>query len=58
MSALTYAELFVGLFAAFGAATLIMAAVSRTPRLLHDEIAQRIRQSVELIDGCKDTPGR
>lgn len=56
MSALTYAELLVGLFSAVGAG--IMVAASKTPKLLRDEIAQRIQQSIAVIDGCKDRPTR
>jgi hypothetical protein len=58
MSAITYAELLVGLFSAVGAAILLMGSSSRTPQPLQEEIAQRIRRSIDLIDGCRDRPPR
>jgi len=56
MSALTYAELVLAVFSAVGAG--IVVAVEKTPKLLRDEIAQRVRQSIAVIDGCKEHPLR
>jgi hypothetical protein len=56
MSAMTYAGLLVGLFSAVGAG--IVVAVGKTPKLLRDEIAQRVQESIAVIDGCKDRPLR
>ncbi|VTU18814.1 MULTISPECIES: hypothetical protein [unclassified Variovorax] len=50
MNAFTYMDLLVALFSVVGAGVLIMVAVSRSPKILHDEITQRIEQSITVID--------
>ncbi|MGJ7508940.1 hypothetical protein [Variovorax sp. GT1P44] len=58
MNVFTQLELFAGLFSAVGAGILMMVAISRPPRFLHEEIAQRIEESITVIDQCRDLTDR
>lgn len=54
MNVFNQLELFAGLFSAVGAGILMVMAIGRPPRFLHEQIAQRIEESITVIDQCKD----
>jgi hypothetical protein len=58
MDVFSYIELGTGLLSVVGVGILILAAMSRPPKALCDEIALRVAQSIDVLDRCKDTPSR
>lgn len=55
MELVTQAEFFVGLFSIVGTGILIVIVVSRSPKQLGDEMANRIQQTVTLLDRIDDS---
>jgi hypothetical protein len=56
MNALTYMDLLVALLSVVSTGTLIMIAMNRSSRMLHDEIAERIEQSITVIGELHQNP--
>ena len=55
MELFTQAEFFAGLFAIIGAGILIVIVVSRSPKQLGDEMANRVQETVTLLGRLDDS---
>ncbi len=55
MELVTQAEFFAGLFSIVGAGILIVIVTSRSPKQLGDEMANRVQQTVTLLDRIDDS---
>ena len=58
MDILTNAALMTGLFSAIATGLLFMMASNRVPKVLNDEIAERVERSIAAIDACEDRRAR
>ncbi len=54
MELFTQAEFFAGLFSIVGAGILIVVVVSRSPKQLGDEMANRVQETVTLLGRLDD----
>lgn len=52
MQVLSHAEFFWGLFSIVGSGILIVVVISKSPRFLHDEVANRVKQSIAVLETC------
>ncbi len=57
MQLLSHTELFFGLFSVVGAGILIVIALSKSPRFLRETMADRVRQSIAVLDTCAQPLG-
>lgn len=55
MELFTQAEFFAGLFSIVGAGILIVVVVSRSPKQLGDEMANRVQETVTLLGRLDDS---
>jgi hypothetical protein len=55
MELFTQAEFFAGLFSVVGAGILIVIVVSRSPKQLGDEMANRVQETVTLLGRLDDS---
>jgi len=58
MNPLTYMDLLLALLSMAGIGTLIVIAVNRSSRMLHDEITERIEHSITVIDELRQESPR
>ena len=57
MQILSHAEFLFGLFSLVGAGVLVIVAIGKSPRLLHEEMADRVKQSIAVLDTCAQPLG-